>query len=172
MVDPDNRRPVDYAARVALLARIDGEGGERSDAGRGERLREWFQAWPDGRIKLALIAALLRHRAAHAELYAEGEYVPLAASGSHAEQLGAYLRRSGSEAVLIAFARHPRRIAREGWGDDTVLPLPESLAGTPWRDVLTGVSIAAASQLTPAALFAHLPVAVLRPDAAPAPPPH
>jgi len=63
MVDPDNRRPVDYAARARLLAEID----SASNPDRGSQLAEWLREWPDGRIKLAVTRALLRHRADFAE---------------------------------------------------------------------------------------------------------
>jgi (1->4)-alpha-D-glucan 1-alpha-D-glucosylmutase len=172
MVDPDNRRPVDYAARVDLLRRIDADIAADRGEDRGPALKAAWREWPDGRIKLELTATLLRHRAAHEELYARGEYLPVMASGPRAEQLGAYLRRFGMHCALIAFARHPRRFTREGLGEATTLPLPDNVSSLRWRNVLTGAVIGPAAQLAPAKLFEHLPVALLIPDAAPAPRPH
>jgi (1->4)-alpha-D-glucan 1-alpha-D-glucosylmutase len=160
MVDPDNRRPVDYAIRARLLAEID----SASHADQGPELAEWLREWPDGRIKLAVTRTLLHHRAEFSELYRIGQYLPLTASGPRAEQFGAYLRHHANQTVLIAFARHPRQFSTGSFDDDTVLPLPESLAGRPWREILTDSAVTASDRLLPARLFAHLPVAVLVAD--------
>jgi (1->4)-alpha-D-glucan 1-alpha-D-glucosylmutase len=160
MVDPDNRRPVDYAARARLLAEID----SASNPDRGSQLAEWLREWPDGRIKLAVTRALLRHRADFAELYRVGEYQPLTASGPRAEQLGAYLRNHANHTALIAFARHPRQFGPRSFDDETFLPLAQTLAGRSWREILSNSAIAASDRLMPATLFAHLPVAVLVAD--------
>jgi (1->4)-alpha-D-glucan 1-alpha-D-glucosylmutase len=162
MVDPDNRRPVDRPARERLLADIEAARAAPETA----PLAEWLRAWPDGRIKLWVIATLLHHRARDPALYARGSYEPLAATGAHAERLGAYLRREGARMLLVAFARHPRWCAREGFDLGTSLPLPAGLAAAGWRELLSGAHLPAAADLSPAALFAHLPVAVLVPNRA------
>ena len=64
MVDPDNRRPVDLARRSQMLQELDAA----LLAGRGELMPQLLREWRDGRIKLAVIATLLRHRAAHHHL--------------------------------------------------------------------------------------------------------
>ncbi|MGH2450651.1 MAG: malto-oligosyltrehalose synthase, partial [Candidatus Limnocylindria bacterium] len=91
LVDPDNRRPVDFARRAAALADLD-------RAAKGDRAalaRELCASWEDGRIKLYLTAAGLRHRRARPELFAQGAYLPLSATG---------------DAEVVAFARsHGRR---------------------------------------------------------------
>jgi len=157
MVDPDNRRPVDYATRARLLAEVN----SASHPDRGAQLAEWLREWPDGRIKLAVTRTLLHHRASFAELYRLGEYLPLTASGPRGEQLGAYLRHHASQTVLIAFARHPRWFGAGSFDEETFLPLAGTLAGRSWREILTGSAVAASDRLMPATLFAHLPVAVL-----------
>ncbi len=168
MVDPDNRRPVDHAARERLLREIEAARASTE----APPLAQWLREWPDGRIKLWLIATLLRHRTADPALYEQGEYVPLAAAGPHGERLGAYLRRHEGRGLLVAFARHPRWCERQGFDVATVLPLPAELAALNWRDLLSGQRLPAATELSPAALFARLPVAVLSPERAPAPRPH
>jgi len=160
MVDPDNRRPVDYATRARLLAEID----SASHPDRGAQLAEWLREWPDGRIKLAVTRTLLHHRADFAALYRVGEYLPLTASGPRAEQLGAYLRHHANQTALIAFARHPRQFGPRSFDDETFLPLAETLAGRSWREILSDSAVAASDRLLPTRLFAHLPVAVLVAD--------
>ena len=165
MVDPDNRRPVDYALRARQLREIDA--ALQTDP-LGSMLR-WLQEWTDGRIKLAVIAKLLRHRAMHPDLYGAGDYQPLTAAGPRAEEIGAYLRTQGNQRLLVAFARHTRKRELEPFDRQTSLPLPESLLSARWADLLVGTAMApSAGGFDPQALFAHLPVAVLVvPDAEP-----
>jgi (1->4)-alpha-D-glucan 1-alpha-D-glucosylmutase len=158
MVDPDNRRPVDYALRALRLREIDA--ALRAD--RAGSLRQWLRDWPDGRIKLAVIVTLLRHRADHSELYGSGEYQPLPAVGPRAEEIGAYVRSRGNERLLVAFARHTRKRELEPFDRHTSLPLPESFGGGPWIELLTGTQVGPREgACQPLALFAQLPVAVL-----------
>jgi (1->4)-alpha-D-glucan 1-alpha-D-glucosylmutase len=164
MVDPDNRRPVDYALRAQQLTQID----SALKADRRGQLAGWLLDWGDGRIKLAVMTTLLRHRAQHAELY-EGDYQPLPVHGTRAEEMGAYARSRGSQRLLVVFCRHTRRQEREPLSGDTPLPLPDDLAGCTWTDVLTGTSISSGGGgLNPRQLFDLLPVAVLWADRQPA----
>ena len=146
LVDPDNRAPIDFEQRARLL----------SSSGGLDALRAALQG--DGpliedRVKLALIARLLRFRREHASLMHQGEYVPLNLSGSHAPtDVFAFARRLGSEAC-IAIARTRRQ--EEGKEERGVvrIPLPGELAGL-WRSVLTDREIelvSVRSQLTVAA---------------------
>jgi (1->4)-alpha-D-glucan 1-alpha-D-glucosylmutase len=158
MVDPDNRRPVDYALRAERLAQV--EAALHQD--RAGSMVLWLRHWRDGRIKLAVIATLLRHRAQHPALYDDGDYQPLAGSGPRAEETGAYLRTSGQERLLVAFARHTRRRELQPFDAETSIALPDGLSRDGWSDLLSGAPVAAAERgLAPATLFAHLPVAVL-----------
>ncbi len=157
MVDPDNRRPVDYALRQRQLAHIEAA----LERDRRASLTHWLNHCSDGRIKLAIITTLLRHRARQTELY-EGDYLPLPASGARAEEIGAFARVRGSQRLLVAFARHSRRHEREPFESDTRLPLPDDFAASTWTDVLTGASIAAGpAGLDLRRLFDPLPVVVL-----------
>jgi (1->4)-alpha-D-glucan 1-alpha-D-glucosylmutase len=166
LADPDNRRPVDFAQRSALLA----EAATADPA----RVAHLFDAWPDGRIKLWLTSQLLPLRRQRPELVRDGEYLPLTVEGAEAERVVAFARRSG-DAWLIAIA--PRlvapllaegaglRIAPERWGD-TVVRLSLASAPGQWRDVLSGRTIGLASGTPDASLplasaLATLPFAVL-----------
>ncbi|TBV09482.1 malto-oligosyltrehalose synthase [Phytopseudomonas dryadis] len=122
LVDPDNRRPVDFAARQAAL---DGAAA----------LGECLASWQDGRIKQALIAATLGVRARHSALFAKGDYQPLPVSGRHADQVLAFARSHGDEHLLVvvprlsdallADSRQPL-IPSDRWGD-TRIALPAAL---------------------------------------------
>ncbi|PIK71943.1 4-alpha-glucanotransferase, partial [Methylobacterium frigidaeris] len=157
-VDPDNRRPVDYAEREAALSQ-------------DVALEDLLASWPDGRIKQAVLARLLADRAAFPSFYAEADYAPVAAEGEGADRVVAFLRQdatAGSEAgdLLVAV---PRRVAAEdgprlaGAFAGTALPVPE---GSVWRDLVTGDEVRAEGGRLPVErLFARLPLAVLRQSA-------
>ena len=140
LVDPDNRRPVDYQRRRRLLAAL--------------------EASPDHAVgldaeKLLVTSRALWLRRDHPDWFA-GSYTPLASEGPAAEHAVAFLR--GGHAVTVV-TRLPAGLRRRGGWADTALPLPE----LHWRDVLTGIRHAG---LRPplAELTRRLPVALLIPD--------
>ena len=161
MVDPDNRRPVDFAARRAALA-------ERLDAA------SLLSTWPDGRIKQAVIATLLAVRTERPDLFASGDYQPLAIEGAQAAHVLAFLRRQGSDRMLVVVPVHVAALLEgsavplveaDRWGDTAVL-LPPGTASNAWTDVMTGRRHKSVSRrLKVGELLDALPVAVLR-DAA------
>jgi malto-oligosyltrehalose synthase len=134
LVDPDNRRPVDYGRRRALLARL--------DSGRPPRDLD--------DEKLLVTARALRLRRGHPAWFAT-EYEPLAARGPAAGHVVAFRRR---DAVTVV-TRCPAGLERAGGWRDTVLP-----AAGRWRDVLTGETHDGPG-LRPAELFVRLPAALL-----------
>jgi (1->4)-alpha-D-glucan 1-alpha-D-glucosylmutase len=143
LVDPDNRRRVDYDARAAALEILLREWS--TDPAR--TLRECWRDWITGGIKLLTAAVLLAHRREHAVLYESGAYVALDVG----ESLGGFLR-VGEGALAVVFARHPLS------GRTGSFSLPERSA--PWRNVLTGVTyvgpceLARAGDGLPFAVFA------------------
>jgi (1->4)-alpha-D-glucan 1-alpha-D-glucosylmutase len=142
LVDPDNRRPVDFVARADLLARID-----------HGWLPEMGSADPnDGAAKLLVVSRTLRTRRDYPERFTG--YTPLPAEGVAAPHAVAFARRG----VIAVATRLPVGLAaRGGWGE-TALTLPEGS----WTDVFTGFS---AAGLVPLAdLFARYPVALLLAD--------
>jgi (1->4)-alpha-D-glucan 1-alpha-D-glucosylmutase len=143
LVDPDNRRPVDYAGAAAALE----AGGSPT---------ELIALWPDGRVKQSVTAALLADRAACPTLYAEGDYQPLPASGAAAPHVLAFARMAGGEELVAAVTR--LGAAGPDWAG-TRLALPAGV----WRNLLDDRPVEA-DQTGVAAeeLFARLPVAVLR----------
>src|SRR5688572_15925259 len=99
LVDPDNRRPVDYTARTAALAEIRARRIEGAAFA-----RELTLAAPDGRIKLFVTHVALDARRRLPDVFvAQGAYIPQAAAGAQAEHVIAFTRRAGSaEIVLVA----------------------------------------------------------------------
>ncbi|MBI4565883.1 MAG: malto-oligosyltrehalose synthase [Planctomycetes bacterium] len=168
LVDPDNRGPVDFATRRAMLASLD----EETDLAR--RIAQMVRALEDGRIKLFVISRALRFRRDHPERFTTGEYVPLHASGARAAHVCAFARAaSGGAAIAVAgrffmsleAGRRPPVGARI-W-KKTLLPLTGLAHGGAWRDVLSGREVRAVKTGGSFALlleevFAHLPVALLR----------
>jgi (1->4)-alpha-D-glucan 1-alpha-D-glucosylmutase len=151
LVDPDNRRPVDYEVRRAFV---------EHDA--AEPTATLIESWPDGRIKLRLVRRLLALRAAAAAVFRDGTYEPLIARGPAADRVVSFLRRSGEEAVIVAVARFPARGERgEDW-TDTAIPLARELAGRRWVSLLDGGRHGSGEEaLDPGTLFEILPAAVL-----------
>ncbi|MGO4571840.1 malto-oligosyltrehalose synthase [Microvirga sp. 2TAF3] len=153
LVDPDNRRPVDYAARAQTL-----------DA--GVPLATLFENWRDGRIKQHILMRLLRDRAEAPALYANGDYRPLAAEGSQASHVIAFTRQHRDETLAVVVPRLWASLAKDGqiplpgaiWGD-TSIALPEGR----WREVITSRDVTIENDWTAAGeLLAPLPFAVLR----------
>ncbi len=150
LVDPDNRRPVDFTARAAALAQAD-----HPDWGR------LVQAWPDGHLKLAWTRHLLRLRTAMADVFTQGDYQPLPVSGPHRDHVIAFARRHGGQAAIVAVARALAPLSEGG----RVWPRAEAIdASLDLRGYLVEgfAQPADGAGLPLAALFRHFPVAVLK----------
>ncbi len=163
LVDPDNRRPVDYAARTTL---IDGFAARERAGELAQLAAELTREWHDGRIKAFAMWRLLHLRRAHASTFSGSSYLPLATDGGDGEHLVAFVR----DDVFVAVPRLTRRIADGSDGlrvvfDDERILLPEKAAES-YVDRFTGET------LTPHAddtgrffyardLFAHFPASVL-----------
>ena len=153
MVDPDNRRPVDFDHRSALLDEVLGD-LERDRPG---AMASYAQAWPDGRVKLALTASLLGLRRDYPELFAGGGYEPLSAEGPGRDDVCAFTRHHDDDAIMVAVARFPARRDKGGFDAATRVGLSEGV----WRDVLTDRSFRAADRQSAETLFSVLPAVVL-----------
>jgi (1->4)-alpha-D-glucan 1-alpha-D-glucosylmutase len=151
LVDPDNRRPVDFGRRATLLEEV--RQALRADP--AAALREMLVNWQDGRIKLALTAMILDVRRRHPALFARGEYVPVAASGAEADRICAFLRRDARVALLVVARRFPSRGALTT--EAGALP-----AEGGFLDILTGRRLQAqAGGIALKDLLSELPTAVL-----------
>jgi (1->4)-alpha-D-glucan 1-alpha-D-glucosylmutase len=158
LVDPDNRRPVDFAARDAAIADADPASMAYDP-----------QTWQDGRIKHAVIARALALRKRRPDLFAMGRYSPLNATGPAAGHVLAFARQHGEARAVVAVLRLPERLLG---AEGRLAPTPDSLRGTRlalprgWGgheavDVLGGQRLTTAPTLPANALFSRLPVVIL-----------
>jgi (1->4)-alpha-D-glucan 1-alpha-D-glucosylmutase len=129
LVDPDNRRPVDYELRSQMLKSLSSATPE-----------ELTQTWPDGRIKLFLTKHLLQLRRGHADLFERGEYLPLHTSGMFAESCISFIRRLDDNWIAVIAPRLSSRIgfppSGEAW-QDTTIQLPETFSLKDAHDLFT-----------------------------------
>ncbi|KAB0679264.1 malto-oligosyltrehalose synthase [Aureimonas leprariae] len=131
LVDPDNRRPIDFAARVKAMDEA-------------VPMPEALQNWRDGRIKAKITAAGLKARIVEPELFTRGAYVPLEVKGAKADHVVAFARvGDGAAAIAVAPRMTLKLLADcgtimpgEGCWDDTRVSLSDRLIGRDWRDVL------------------------------------
>jgi (1->4)-alpha-D-glucan 1-alpha-D-glucosylmutase len=168
MVDPDNRRPVDFAVREQMLGHLDDLAGRQ---GAAAVAAEVTRDIGDGAIKLWTTAQVLRLRQAEHALFRHGSYVPIyiasAATGAAEQHVIAYARRYEQKTVIVAVPRFACSLMRgevalplgAAWKDWT-LPLPEELHGS-YRNIFTGETIAADAPPPLAQVFGSYPVAVL-----------
>ncbi|HWP99845.1 MAG TPA: malto-oligosyltrehalose synthase [Vicinamibacterales bacterium] len=144
LVDPDNRRPVDFRALERLLDDLEPLLAERDPAARARGLGELLASWPDGRIKLFVTAAGLRLRRRLPALFLEGDYIPLEVESTVGADAVAFARVLGPRALIVVAPRLTARISGEQlplgmdcWKTSRLL-LPPDLAARSYRDELTG----------------------------------
>jgi (1->4)-alpha-D-glucan 1-alpha-D-glucosylmutase len=171
LVDPDNRRPVDFAKRIDILAKLRQKEMETTGVDLAWQLS---LAKEDGRIKLYLVHKALNYRKAKRTLFEQGEYLPLEAEGMKAEHVCAFARRAGKVFIVTAVPRFLTRIISGGgsvpfgkavW-DETRLTLTMGEPGMQFRNVFTGEIVTAGSKgektsLLLADVFACFPAAIL-----------
>ncbi len=161
LVDPDNRRPVDFQYRKNCLNKI-----KDNECGEGHLARLWKER-ESGWIKLYLIWKGLRLRRICRKVFENGEYLPLRVSGSRKNSIIAFVRKNKTSWVLAAVPRLITGLMNEDqdpsqacWGDTGIALQAEAPAL--WENVLTG-QVENLSGLIPAAvLFNHFPVALFR----------
>ncbi|MBB3938301.1 malto-oligosyltrehalose synthase [Aureimonas phyllosphaerae] len=161
LVDPDNRRKIDFKAREAAMT--DGHG-----------VAEALPHWRDGRVKAKLTAAALKARIKAPELFTTGKYMPLEVTGEKRDHVLAFARsdREGRFAVTVV----PRLALGllgdraempmpdpAAWGD-TAVRLPSQLSGARFEDILNLKPVSGAASLPLSRLLADLPVALLIAD--------
>ncbi len=154
LVDPDNRRAVDFQKRGLMLDEL-----RRKEAFDAQLLvKEIVESWQDGRVKLYTTYKALNFRRAHPDLFQNGEYIPLRGS----ERACAFARCRGDEwAIAIAprlVGLRPGLLDPAAYGDETL----DAPSGAPqrWRNIFTDERI---ETLRLADVFARFPVALLEP---------
>jgi (1->4)-alpha-D-glucan 1-alpha-D-glucosylmutase len=146
LVDPDNRRPVDFAARATALAKLE--------------TADWpglTQNWSDGRIKLAWTRHLLKLRTELAAIFTDGDYQPVEVTGRHRDHVIAFARRHGDDAAIVAVGKTMAPLTDGG----RVWPRAEA-----WEGALltTGYSLEGVDgdELALSDVFKNLPAALLK----------
>jgi (1->4)-alpha-D-glucan 1-alpha-D-glucosylmutase len=174
LVDPDNRRPVDFEHRRRLLEAID-ELLVLPVRDREARTAGMLASWPDGRIKMLTVAACLRLRREHPELFLSGDYVPLETEVTVDADIVAFARTQGEQAIVFigprlcapivgADLRLP--LGGDSWKTSRVL-LPPAFADRTFRHELTGAEFRPTTTSGQVWMFAGqvfetVPVGVLR----------
>ena len=158
LVDPDNRRPVDFDRRRATF-NLQGQPAEL------------LSSWQDGRIKQWLIARTLRLRRAQPRLFTEGRYLPLKVEGEHADQLIAFARELDGTWLIVIAARlasgllgdsQTPHVPAERWGD-TRVQMPDALSGHALERLFDGMTVTPKQAgLSATEILQHLPLALLQ----------
>jgi (1->4)-alpha-D-glucan 1-alpha-D-glucosylmutase len=129
LVDPDNRRPVDYKRRREMLASL-----------AGANPQDLVRDWVDGRIKMFLTQRVLQFRREHIELFQHGEYLPLTPSGTFAECCVSFGRQLANQWIVVVTPRLSSRVGfppiGESW-KDTTIEFPETLPLEHAHDLFT-----------------------------------
>jgi len=175
LVDPDNRRPVDYERRAQMLQEIQSR-TQMPDYDARAHVRELLASMQDGRIKLFLTWRTLACRSEYPGLFTSGQYIPLQIAGKSHEHAFAFGRELNGQLALVvvprlvyglnAEANEKPPTAENVWGDTRIL-LPPILSQLRFKDRVTGAEVIATvdadghSILRIASLLRDLPVALL-----------
>ena len=156
LVDPDNRRPVDYAAYRERLEQVEAL-AEPSI----EHARALADGWRDGLTKLAIIQRSLVLRREQPALFASGGYSALTAAGTHADRIIAFARSTEKARLIVIVPRHvPALVAADSdrldWQDTSVM-LPSGR----YVDCFTGGIWVGGETLPLGDVLAHFPVGLL-----------
>jgi (1->4)-alpha-D-glucan 1-alpha-D-glucosylmutase len=190
LVDPDNRRPVDFALRQRLLAELQQRWGDvfgehphrqesngNSTNGVGSSaaaenvpfLAELIEQRQDGRIKLFVTWRGLAVRREHWQTFIHGDYIPLRVAGAYAQHVVAVARHYQEQFVVAVVPRLTVGICGFGgpppladiW-QDTVIELPAPLHGARLKNIITNDSVAGSAEgLLAGEVLRHFPVAIL-----------
>lgn len=161
LVDPDNRRPVDYEQRIKILQAL----RDRAIDAALPLIQELLANRTDGSIKLFLTTQMLQARKAYPELFRNGSYLPLNVQGKHANSTVAFARQYQNTVVIAAAPRflttlvQPNALPLGDLWQDTHIELPPEW-GTDWKNLVTGVSLTQ-SKLNLSEVFQHFPGALL-----------
>ena len=163
LVDPDNRRPVDFEKRRAMLTGI----REQDDADIGRLVQDLLATREDGKIKLFLIYRALKAKKANREIFRSGAYLPLEPAGRFRNHVIAFAWRYEQQWALVVAPRFLSYLVQEGefplgrqvWQDTEVI-MPGG-APAAWRNVITGEVLSAGKELFVGDIMLRFPVALL-----------
>ena len=163
LVDPDNRRPVDFNLRVKLLGQIK----NKEELNKSAFLVELLKRPEDGRVKLFLIHKLLSARKKHRQLFGNGNYIPLGTTGPKSEHIIAFARKSGKRTTIVVATRFftslissaQLPIGKNVWKDTSII-IPDETPNF-WLNIITGEKINSATELSVGHILNKFPVALL-----------
>jgi (1->4)-alpha-D-glucan 1-alpha-D-glucosylmutase len=163
MVDPDNRRPVDYEQRISSLKDIK----EKAQTDSLKLIDELFSSKEDGRIKLFLTHKVLQARKENLEVFQKGDYLPVEVVGKFKDHIVAFARSFGDTTAIAIAPRFFTTLVQPGeyplgeqvWAD-TQLQLPQGSSST-WRDAIADQTISGSGAIAIGQILQHFPVALL-----------
>lgn len=162
MVDPDNRRPVDYEQRITFLKEIK----EKAQTDILTLIDDLLSNKEDGRIKLFLTYKALQARTQNLAIFQKGDYQPLEVSGKFKEHIVAFARSDGNKTIVVITPRFLTSLVKPGkyplgeqvW-QDTCVHLPPSVSST-WQDAITDQKIQTNGTLPVGEALKYFPVAL------------
>ncbi|MGC9526824.1 MAG: malto-oligosyltrehalose synthase [Limnospira sp.] len=162
LVDPDNRRPVDFEGRLSFLQEIK----RRCRTGIQNLIEDLVATCEDGRLKLFLMARVLEARQQYLEVFQTGTYKPVAVTGQYSDRVIAFARSDGKNTAIAIAPRFltgviqpPQFPIGDVWGD-TAIELPQG-SGSSWHEVIADGTISGGDQIAIAQILQHFPVALL-----------
>lgn len=173
LVDPDNRRPVDFDLRKKMLRVL-----KKKMTIHGSDLtgfaRELFQEWNDGSMKLYVTFRSLNYRKENRRLFMEGAYIPLMGHGDLKEHICAFARQAEDKVILVVVPRflthlvkssHELPLGKKVWGSSSIV-IPGEIAGDKFINVFTGEMVSVIEGdgervVNLAEVFANFPIAML-----------
>jgi (1->4)-alpha-D-glucan 1-alpha-D-glucosylmutase len=163
LVDPDNRRPVDFKKRQSLLQNLI----QKAQTNILDLISELLATKEDGRIKLFLIYCALKTRNEAIDVFQKGEYLPLIAEGKHKHCVIAFARSYDQKWSITVVPRFFTTLVQPGvyplgeqvWQGTGIL-LPDNLPEF-WQDAITGQQISSGGNLQLGSILKHFPVALL-----------
>ncbi|NIR46772.1 MAG: malto-oligosyltrehalose synthase [Gemmatimonadetes bacterium] len=173
LVDPDNRRPVDFERRRQALTGLAEAWSTGTEPDRRELARRLAEHPEDGRIKMFVIWRALQTRRSEPDLFGGGDYEPIYATGPAADHVFAFARRHRDRRALTVVPRRVASLVGDGataptgpgiWRE-TELKLPVSLSGVTWKHAFTDATVSTLAAPSPhlplADVFSELPAAIL-----------
>jgi (1->4)-alpha-D-glucan 1-alpha-D-glucosylmutase len=168
LVDPDNRRPVDFDVRRLVAAELS---SRARAADRRDTCQELLQHYADGRLKLWVTMLALQARHRHRDLFRAGSYLPLHVAHGREEHVLAFARQHEGDVAIVAAPRLALTLMKgreepplgSVWGDSKLV-LPAEAAGRRFRNIFTGETCVAGDSVLCRELFGFFPLALLALD--------
>jgi (1->4)-alpha-D-glucan 1-alpha-D-glucosylmutase len=173
LVDPDNRKPIDYDLRRSMLEKLMGA-MKMGQSDQASFARALLENWRDGSVKLYVTFRALNYRRENHQLFMEGAYIPVMGDGNLKEHVCAFVRKKEEKVVLVIVPRflshllnnmNDMPLGKQIWGESRIV-IPDEVPGNQFQNIFTGKTIQGVDQngqkgLPLSEIFAHFPVAML-----------